>query len=106
MGVRTILGRVAALWRALEEAQRAAWMAAAKEAKSNSRLGQNGTLTDFRVLGTCPVLATGSADITSLYAARYGVPPVARKVYLRGSQFVEWWESVLVTFWAIVLATA
>ena len=39
MSLRTILSRVAAHWRVLEEAQRAAWMAAAKEAKSNTRLG-------------------------------------------------------------------
>jgi hypothetical protein len=39
MSVRTILSRVAARWRVLEEAQRAAWMAAAREAKSNTRLG-------------------------------------------------------------------
>ena len=47
MSVRAILSRVAARWRALEEAQRAAWMAAAKEAKSNTRLGQSGTLSGF-----------------------------------------------------------
>ena len=182
MGVRTILGRVAARWRVLEETQRAAWMAAAKEAKRNTRLGQNGNLSgfllfakinctlaqfgqeqvdappaqplfpdlapqnlvitntagvialkltcpgdpgtntivrgsapvsqgretckDFRVLGTCPVPAAGSADITSLYTARYGVPPVAKKVYLQVNQFVDGWESLPVTFWAIVPASA
>ena len=47
MAVRGILSKVAAGWRALQEAQRAAWMAAAKEAKSTSRLGQNGTLSGF-----------------------------------------------------------
>ena len=182
MSVRTILGRVAARWRVLEETQRAAWMAAAKEAKSNTRLGQNGNLSgfllfakinctlaqfgqeqvdappaqpqfpdlapqnlvitntagvialkltcpgdpgtntivrgsapvsqgretckDFRVLGTCPVPAAGASDITSLYAARYGVPPVAKKVYLQVNQFVDGWESLPVTFWAIVPASA
>ena len=180
MGVRTILGRVAARWRVLEETQRAAWMAAAKEAKSNSRLGQNGNLSgfllfakinctlaqfgqdqvdappaqpqfpdlaplglvitntagaialkltcpanpgentiirasapvsqgretcdDYRVLGTCPVPAAGSADITSLYTGRYGVPPVGKKVYVRANQFIDGWESLPVTFWAIVPA--
>src|ERR1035441_5739987 len=47
MGVRNILKRVSASSRALQEAQRAAWMAAAKETKSNSRLGQNGALSGF-----------------------------------------------------------
>jgi hypothetical protein len=180
MGVRTILGRVAARWRVLQETQRAAWMAAAKEARSNTRLGQNGTLSgfllfakinctlaqfgqdqvdappaqpqfpdlapqsllitntagaialklscptnpgqntiirasaplsqgrescsDFRIIGTCPVPAAGVADITSLYTARYGEPPVAKKVYVRVNQFVEGWESLPTTFWAIVPA--
>ena len=39
MGVRAILSRVSASWRVLSEVQRASWMAAAKETKSNSRLG-------------------------------------------------------------------
>jgi hypothetical protein len=39
MGVRAILSRVSASWRALSGVQRTAWMAAAKETKSNSRLG-------------------------------------------------------------------
>ena len=181
MGVRTILGRVAARWRVLEEAQRAAWMAAAKEAKSTTRLGQNGTLSgfqlfakinctlaqfgqdqvdappaqpqfpdlapqnlvitntagvvalkltcpgnpgentivrasapisqgretckDFRVLGMCPAAVAGSADITGLYTARYGVPPVGKKVYVQVNQFVDGWEDLPVSFWAIVPAT-
>ena len=182
MGVRTILSRVAARWRALEETQRAAWMAAAKEAKSNPRLGQSGALSgfllftkinctltqfgqeqldappaqpqfpdlapaslvitntagaialkltcptdpgdntilrgsapvsqgretcsDFRVLGTCPAPVLGSADITALYTARYGVPPVGKKVYVQVNQFVDGWESLPTSFWAIVPAAA
>jgi len=47
MTTRGILTKVAARWRALQEVQRAAWMAAAKEAKSNSRLGQSGALSGF-----------------------------------------------------------
>jgi hypothetical protein len=181
MSVRTILSRVAAGWRALTEAQRAAWMAAAKEVKSSSRLGQNGALSgfqffakinctlahfgqaqvvappeyplfpdlaaqglvitnsagvialkltcptdpgdntivrgapplsqgretcrDFRVLGTCPAAVAGSADITGLYTARYGVPPIAKKVYIQVNQFVDGWESQPTSFWAIVPAT-
>jgi hypothetical protein len=178
--VRTILSRVAGGWRALTEAQRAAWMAAAKEVKSSSRLGQNGALSgfqffakinctlaqfgqaqvvappehqlfpdlaaqglvitntagvialkltcptdpgdntivrgaaplsqgretcrDFRVLGMCPAAVAGSADITGLYTARYGVPPVGKKVYVQANQFVDGWESQPTSFWAIVPA--
>jgi hypothetical protein len=32
------------------------------------------------------------------------VPPVAKKVYVRVNQFVDGWESLPVTFWAIVPA--
>jgi hypothetical protein len=182
MSVRANLSKVAAAWRALTEAQRVAWVAAAKEAKSNTRLGQNGTLSgfllftkinctlaqfgqeqvtappaqpqfptlapqnlaitntagaialkltcptspgentivrgsapisqgrqtcsDFRVLGTCPAVVQGSADITSLYTARYGVPPVGKKVYVQVNQFVNGWESLPVSFWGIVPASA
>ena len=182
MAVRSNLSKVAAAWRVLTEAQRVAWMAAAKEAKSNTRLGQNGplsgfllfskinctltqfgqervtappaqpqfpdlapqnlvitntagaialkltcptspgentivrasaplsagreTCSDFRVLGTCPAPAQGSANITSLYTARYGEPPVGKKVYIQVNQFVDGWESLPVTFWGIVPASA
>ena len=182
MSVRAILSQVAARWRSLQEAQRAAWVAAATEVKSNTRLGQNGplsgflffskinctlaqfgqdqvdappappqfpvlapqnlvitntagvialkltcptspgentivrgsaplsqgrqTCSDFRVLGTCPAPAQGSANITSLYTARYGEPPVGKKVYVQVNQFVDGWESLPVTFWGIVPASA
>jgi hypothetical protein len=182
MTTRGILTKVSARWRALLETQRAAWMAAAKEAKSSSRLGQSGTLSgfllftkinctlaqfgqaqveappdhpqfpdlaaqnfvitntagvialkltcptdpgdntivrgstpvsqgresypSFRVLGMCPAAVAGSADITGLYTARYGVPPVGKKVFVRVNQFVDGWEDLPVTFSAIVPAGA
>ena len=62
------------------------------------------TCGDYRVLGTCPPAVAGSADITGLYTARYGVPPVAKKVYIQVNQFVDGWESRPVSFWAIVPA--
>jgi hypothetical protein len=178
MGVRNNLKRVSASWRALQEVQRAAWIAAAKEAKSNSRLGQNGALSGFllftkinctlaqfgqdqvtappaspqfpelapasfsitnaagvialklacptdpegstivrgsapisqgrencrdvRVLGLCPAPVQGSADITGIYTARYGVPPVGKKVFIQVNQVVDGWEDLPVTFSAIV----
>jgi hypothetical protein len=60
------------------------------------------TWSSFRVLGTCPAAVAGSADITALYTARFGVPPVATKVFLRANQLVDGWESLPVGFWAIV----
>ena len=180
--VRKNLTRIAASWRALQETQRAAWMAAAKAVKSASRLGQNGTLSgfllytkinctlaqfgqqqvsappaqpqfddlapqnlvitntggvvalkltcptdpgtntivrgsepvsqgretygSFRVLGMCPAPMGGSADITGLYTARYGVPPAGTKVFVRVNQVVNGWEDHPVTFSAIVPAVA
>ena len=182
MGVRNILKRVSASWRALQEVQRAAWMAAAKEAKSNSRLGQSGSLSgfllftkinctlahfgqaqvdappaspqfpdlapvnlvitntggtialrltcptdpgentivrgskpvsqgievckDFRILGMCPAPVQGSANITGLYTARYGVPKAGTKVYVLVNQFVDGWESLPRTYSAIVPAAS
>ena len=180
MAVRDILSRVAASWRALTETQRAAWMAAGKDTKSSSRLGQSGTLSgfllfskvnctlaqlgsnpvdapterpqfpdlgpasfnitntsgvialqlgcpvppglntvvrgskpvsqgrqtwsDYRVLGLCPSAVQGSADITGIYTARYGVPPVGKKVYIQVNQSIDGWESLPMTFSAIVPA--
>jgi hypothetical protein len=49
MAVRDNLSRVAARWRALEEAQRAAWIAAAKDVMSNPRLNQSGNLSGFQL---------------------------------------------------------
>ena len=181
MSVRDNLSRVAARWRALTETQRAEWMAAATAVKSNTRLGQNGTLSgfqlftkinctlaqfgqdqvdapplqpqfpdlapqnlvitntagvvalkltcptnpgentivrgskpvsqgvevckDFRILGACPAPVTGSADITSLYTARYGSPKAGTKVYVQVNQVVDGWESLPRTYSAIVPAS-
>jgi hypothetical protein len=178
MSVRKILSKVSAAWRALQEIQRAAWIAAAKDAKSGSRLGQSGSLSGFllftkinctlaqfgqaqldtpperpqfldlapanlvitntggaitlrltcptdpgdntivraskpmsqgrqscqdcRILGLCPVPVQGSANITSIYTAKYGVPPVGKKVYVQVNQFINGWESLPVMFSAVV----
>ena len=54
----------------------------------------------------CPAPVAGSSDITGLYTARYGVPTVAKKVYIQVNQYVDGWESRPVAFWAIVPAAA
>ncbi len=61
---------------------------------------------DFRILGMCPTPAQGSADITSLYTAQYGAPPVGTKVFVNVSLLVDGWESIPVGFWGIVPASA
>ena len=51
--------------RALEEVQRTAWGAAAKEAKSNSRLGQSGALSGFLLFTkiNCTLSQFGEAQV-------------------------------------------
>ena len=39
-----------------------------------------------------------SQPSTTLYTARYGVPPVGKKVYVRVNQFVDGWEDLPVTY--------
>jgi hypothetical protein len=48
--VRLTVSRIAARWRALQEAQRAAWVTAAKSVLSSTRLGQSGPLSEFRLV--------------------------------------------------------
>ncbi len=61
---------------------------------------------DFRILGVCPAPVLGSADITSLYSARYGLPKAGTKVYVQVNQVVDGWESLPRTYWAIVPASS
>ena len=65
MAVRENMGRVAARWRALQEIQRVAWMAAAKEAMSNPRLDQSGTLSGFLLFTkiNCTLAQFGQAQV-------------------------------------------
>ncbi len=60
----------------------------------------------YRILGMCPAPAQGSADITSLYTTRYGVPPEGTKVFVRVNLMVDGWEDIAAKFSAIVPASA
>jgi hypothetical protein len=64
-----------------------------------------GVCKDFRILGPCPAAVAGSADITGLYTARYGVPKAGTKVYVQVNQVVDGWESLPRTYSAIVPAS-
>jgi hypothetical protein len=177
---RGIFATVTAGWRALTEAQRAAWTAAAKRYLSPRRCGTQGPLTGSQlytklncvlltfgqdqidapvarpsfttlapqslviantagvitlkltcptapgtntvirasaplsqgvevpgpqyILGTCPVPAAGSADITSLYVAKFGLPAPADKVFVSANMFQDGWESFPSVFSAVVPA--
>jgi hypothetical protein len=61
---------------------------------------------NYRILGTCPTAVQGSADITALYIAKYGAPPVGMKGFIRVNQFVDGWEDIAAKFSAIVPAAA
>jgi len=63
-----------------------------------------GICKEFRVIGMCPAPVAGFADITALYTARFGRPPVGRRIFLRASTMVSGFESLPLEFRARVPA--
>jgi hypothetical protein len=59
---------------------------------------------NYRVLGTCPAVVAGSADITALYTAKFGLPPAGTKVFVRCHLMVNGQQGVPRAFSAIVPA--
>jgi hypothetical protein len=59
---------------------------------------------NFRIIGTCPAAAQGSADITSLYEAVFGAVPVGKRIFVRASTMVDGFESLPREFQARVPA--
>src|ERR1035438_9623401 len=64
-----------------------------------------GTCGEFRIIGMCPAPVAGSADITALYTACFGPPPVGRRMFLRASTMVSGFESLPLEFRAQVPAS-
>jgi hypothetical protein len=62
--------------------------------------------SNFRLIGTCPVPAAGSANITSLYEAEFGSVPVGKRIFVRASTMVSGFESLPREFQARVPAAA
>ena len=58
--------------------------------------------TDFRVLGTAPVVSGGYSDVTSLYTAEFGAPVVGKKVFVTVNQCVDGWQDIAHKYSAIV----
>lgn len=56
------------------------------------------------ILGMVPTPAQGTADITSIYSAKWGMPAAGQKVFMQCSQLVDGYESLPTTFNAIVPA--
>jgi hypothetical protein len=182
VAVRTIFANVAAGWRGLTEAQRAAWTAAAKNYTSRTRCGTSGVLTGsqlyskinctleafgqeavvvppakpafgtlapqtlvitnaagvvaikltcptapgentilraagpisagrasggaMNIIGTCPAVVQGSADITALYTAKYGPAAPGTKVFVSACLMQDGHESIPTVFSGIVPAGA
>jgi hypothetical protein len=59
---------------------------------------------NFRIIGTCPAPAQGSADITSLYVAQFGAVPVGKRLFVQASTMVDGFESLPRQFQARVPA--
>jgi len=57
-----------------------------------------------RILGTCPVPVGGSADITSLYTARFGPLAAGDRIFVEASTMAEGWEGPKLTYTALVPA--
>jgi hypothetical protein len=49
---------------------------------------------NFRIIGTCPALVQGSADITALYVAEFGAVPAGKRLFVRASTMVDGFESL------------
>jgi hypothetical protein len=57
---------------------------------------------DFVILGLLPAAVDGFSDITDLYVARYGVPPVGKRLLIRTRPQINGWEGTPLQTTAIV----
>jgi hypothetical protein len=57
---------------------------------------------DFVHLGLLPAPVGGISDITALYVAKYGVPPVGKKVFIRIKQMNDYLGSIVQRMCAVV----
>ena len=48
----------------------------------------------FNFLGMLPAPSRGASEITDLYVARYGVPPVGTRVFIRTHQHINGWDDL------------
>ena len=63
-----------------------------------------GACREFRIIGMCSAPVAGFADITALYTACFGPPPVGRRIFLRASTMLSGFESLPLEFRALVPA--
>ena len=50
--------------------------------------------SDYRILGILPAPLQGACNITALYVARFGVPPVSAKVFVQTNQVLTGYEDM------------
>lgn len=48
----------------------------------------------FTLIGTLPAAAAGVSDVTDLFVAKYGVPPVTTRVFVRTRQVADGWQDL------------
>jgi len=58
------------------------------------------------IIGTCPAAVAGSANITTLYTAKFGVPVVGSRVFVAANQFMDGWQSAVRVFDELVPTAA
>jgi hypothetical protein len=44
------------------------------------------------ILGALPAAVARACDISALYTARYGIPPVGSRIFIRTIQVANGWE--------------
>ena len=49
---------------------------------------------NFRIIGTCPAVVQGTADITALYVAEFGAVPAGKRLFVQASTMVSGFESL------------
>ena len=59
---------------------------------------------NFRIIGTCPAVVQGSADIPGLYVAEFVAVPAGKRLFVQASTMVGGFESLPRQFQARVPA--
>jgi hypothetical protein len=87
MTIRRILRKVSARWRALQQSQRAAWIAAAQNFKSRSRVGESGPLTGAQLFNkiNCTLLLFGQEQVDAPPAVPQFADPAPQNLVITNS---------------------
>jgi hypothetical protein len=61
---------------------------------------------DYRFLGLLPAVTSGKANITSIYSAKFGLPPAGSKVFVRTHQILAGYADLPHSYSGIVPASS